>query len=78
MTPTKFRAKRASDGQWVEGWYALHHIPATDNHDQLIGYDVVPMLFNDDPGQRGKGSFWHTIDPDTLQEVKSSLFDGKL
>lgn len=68
MTPRQYSAKRKSDGQWVEGWYAVHHLPLTDSHDRLIGYEEVPCLFNDAPGARS-GSYWHEIDPATLQQV---------
>lgn len=71
--PTKYRAKQIGDGQWVEGWYVLHHFPITDSHNNVIDYEEVPMLFNDAPGVRDKGTYWHAIDPSTLEVIKEQL-----
>lgn len=67
--PCKFRAKQLKDGKWIVGWFVMHHIPITDRHDNLKGYEEVPMLFNDDEGERNKGGYWHTIDQTTLEQV---------
>lgn len=68
IEPRRFMAKDLS-GKWVTGWYAELHISQTDAHDMLLGHKVVPCLFNDEPGERSKGSYWHEIRPETLQEV---------
>ncbi len=68
MRPKRYKAKDLL-GNWVEGWYVEHHRAVSDNHDKVVGYETVPSLFNDAPGTRGKGSYWHTIDPDTLEEM---------
>lgn len=68
--PKKYKAKDLQ-GNWVTGWYAELHFPHYDNdvHDRVVGYDVVPHLFNDEKGERSNGSYWYNIDPDTLQEI---------
>lgn len=71
--PCRYRAKQLGDGQWVEGWYVLHHFPLTDSHNNVIDYEEVPMLFNDAPGVRDKGTYWHAIDPSTLEVIKEQL-----
>lgn len=67
--PCRFRAKQVKDGKWIVGWFVMHHIAKTDRHDNLKGYEEVPMLFNDDEGERNKGGYWHTIDQTTLEQV---------
>ena len=67
MTPKKYKAK-GLNGEWVTGWYAEHHITETDSHDKVTGYKTVPCIFNDDPGNRSNGGYWHEIQPNTLQE----------
>lgn len=57
------------NGEWVKGWYVELHIANTDDHDRLIGYKTVPSIFNDEAGERTKGSYWRTIIPSTLREV---------
>jgi len=69
MRPKRYKAKNLN-GEWVTGWYVEVHISETDEHDRLIGHKTVPSLFNDEPGERYKGSYWHTIQPETLQEIK--------
>lgn len=66
--PKRYRAKDLN-GEWVTGWYVELHQSQTDEHDSLLGYKTVPCLFNDEPGQRYKGSYWHEILPCTLQEI---------
>lgn len=73
IEPRQFRAKAVKDGRWVQGWYAMQHIHHTDNHDNLLGYDTVPSIFNDEPGKRGNGGYWTTIDPATLVAVEEQL-----
>lgn len=67
--PCRYRAKQVKDGKWIVGWFVMHHFQITDRHDNLKGYEEVPMLFNDDEGERNKGGYWHTIDQTTLQQV---------
>lgn len=69
--PKRYRAKDMQ-GNCVKGWYVELHLPHYDNAipDRVVGYDIVPSLFNDEEGERSKGSYWHTIDPTTLEEIK--------
>lgn len=67
--PRQWQAKDM-EGKWVQGWYAVLHIPDTDRHDKLVGYKRVPSIFNDEPSNRN-GSYWHTIDPSTLRLAPS-------
>lgn len=71
--PCRCRAKQVKDGKWIVGWFVMHHIAKTDRHDNLEGYEEVPMLFNDAPGVRDKGTYWHAIDPSTLEVIKEQL-----
>jgi hypothetical protein len=70
MRPRKYRAKDLQ-GKWVNGWSVELHVPHYDNDikDRVIGFDIVPHLFNDEEGERGNGGYWHTIQQDTLQEI---------
>ena len=71
MKPKRYTAID-DKGKRVVGWYAEIHIPHYDNDipDRVVGYDIIPSIFNDDEGERGKGGYWHTIDPATLQEAE--------
>ena len=70
IKPKKYRAKDLQ-GNLVTGWYAELHIPHYDNDipDRVVGFDIVPSLFNDEEGERSKGGYWHTIDATSLQEI---------
>lgn len=68
MTPKKYKAKDLK-GEWVTGWYVEIHITETDAHDKVTGHKTVPSIFNDEPGNRNNGGYWHTIQPETLQEI---------
>jgi hypothetical protein len=73
VQPKKYRAKDLN-GNTVTGWFAELHIPNFDNHgNQIEGYEVVPSLFNDEQGERSKGGYWHTIVPDTLEEINEPI-----
>lgn len=71
-TPRKYRAKDVN-GVWVTGWYVELHIPNFDTQlpYKVTGYDVLPSLFNDEDCEREKGGHWHTIQPNTLEEINS-------
>ena len=69
MKPKQYKAKDLN-GEWVHGWYVMLHEPIFDNHCMLVGWKDTPSLFNDDPGIRHKGTYWHTIDPETLEEYE--------
>jgi len=67
--PKKYRAKDLK-GKMVEGWFAVVHIPHFDRDGhQIDGFDEVPSLFNNEPGVRNEGGYWHSIKPETLEEV---------
>lgn len=70
MKPKRYKAKD-KNGAWVVGWYVELHLPRYDDKipERVIGYNVIPSLFNDEEGVRSKGCYWHTIDPNTMQEV---------
>lgn len=53
-------------GKWVDGYFAILHIPEFDEHDnQLMGLTPSYEIFNDEIGSR-KGGYWTTINKDTL------------
>lgn len=70
MRPKKYQAKDVQ-GNLVTGWYVELHQPHYDNDipDRVVGFDIIPSLFNDEEGARNVGSYWHVIDPTTLQET---------
>ncbi len=71
-TPKKYRAREMNSGKWVTGWYVELHSPHYDNDipDRVVGYDIIPSIFNDEEGERSNGGYWHTIDRSTLEELK--------
>lgn len=78
--PKKYRAKDLNSGKWVNGWYVELHSPHYDTliNGKVIGYDIIPSIFNDSEGERCCGSYWHSIDCSTLEEIKEvqlNLFD---
>ena len=44
----RFRGKDIKTGEWIEGFYAMHHVPETDNHDKVTGFKEIPCIFNDE------------------------------
>lgn len=62
----RFRGKDIKTGEWIEGFYAPLHIAMTDNHDKVTGFKEIPSIFNDESGERSKGGYWHTVDPNTV------------
>lgn len=74
MRPKKYKAKDLQ-GNWITGWYVELHLPHFDNDipDRVVGYDILPSLFNDEEGERNKGVYWHTIDPNTMQEINDNM-----
>lgn len=66
MRTIRFRGKDALTGEWTEGYFAIHHIANLDNHDKLLDYTEEPCIFNDEPGQKSKGSYWHKVEPETV------------
>lgn len=74
MRPKKYKALD-DKGNLVTGWYVELHVPHFDNDipDRVIGYDIIPSLFNDEEGERNKGNYWHTIEPKTLQEINDNM-----
>lgn len=66
MRKIRFRGISMDDGKWVEGYYAAHHIPKKDNHDKVVGMEEVHCIFNDEPNNRSKGSYWHIVNPATI------------
>lgn len=71
----KFRGKRANGGEWLYGYYAVHHISLTDidrktNQEIRIGTEVVHSIFNDK--KKTEGGYWKDIYPETVGQ-----FTGK-
>jgi len=77
--PKKYKAKDMQ-GNWVTGWYTELHFPHydNDNPNKMVGYDVVPHLFNDEDGERSNGGWWCSINPDTLQEINEPEINNTL
>lgn len=64
MRKIRFRGKSVKDGNWVEGYFAVLHIPEEEVIDGVLkrtGYKEVHSIFNDEPGNRDKGGFWHDV-----------------
>jgi hypothetical protein len=71
MRKFRFRGKSIKDGEWVEGYFAVLHIPVEEIIDGVLkrtGYKEVPSIFNDEPGNREKGGYWHDVMPATVNE----------
>ena len=71
MRAIKFRAKETETGEWIYGYYTTLHVARKNSHDKLLGYDEVPSIFNDEPGNRQKGGYWHNVDPLTVGQFTS-------
>lgn len=67
--PKKYRAVDMITGEMICGWYVEIYLQVMDTHDRLIGYTIKHCIFNDEPGRRSYGSYWHEIDPETLREL---------
>ena len=72
MTPIRFRGKDAKTGEWLYGYYVEQHLPEydTDQPDRITGYTNLPMLFNDEPGQRD-GCYWHEVVYNTVGQFST-------
>ena len=70
--PKRYKAKDL-DGNIVEGWYAVLHLPEFGEHGEVLRYVEKPHLFNDEPSMRSKGGYWHEIQPQTLREIEQQL-----
>lgn len=68
--PNRYRAK-TPQGEDVEGYFVMLNEPIFGDHGDVVAYREAPHLFNDSPGQRSEGGFWHEIRLETLQEIKS-------
>lgn len=66
---------RDLQGSLVTGWYVELHKPVYDPCDpvKVIGYDTLPCLFNDEEGERSKGSYWHEITLGSLRKVNKPI-----
>lgn len=72
MRVIRFRGKSVYSGEWVEGHYAILHIPEKDNHDNVVGYKEYHCIFNDELKNRSKGGYWHTVNPATIGQFTGS------
>lgn len=76
MRTIKFRGRSISQAKpelrdkWVYGYYAIHHDPIYAPgglYRNIIGYNTVTRIFNDEPGNRNSGQ-WTDIAPNTLAQ----------
>ena len=74
MRTIKFRGKDVMTGEWVYGYFVILHSAITDGHGTVIGHKEEPSIFNDEPGQRSVGCYWHTINPETVGQF-TGLYD---
>lgn len=76
--PSRYKAQDIQ-GKVVEGYFVMLNVPIFGDHGDVIAFRQVPHIFNDSPGVREKGCYWHEIRFDTLREIKSvvqlDLFD---
>ena len=65
----KFRGKRLDNGEWVYGYYAIHHISLTDidretNQEVRVGTKIVHSIFNDE--KKTEDGYWKDVIPETV------------
>lgn len=65
----KFRGKRLDTGEWVYGYYAVHHISLTDidhktNQIIRVGTRTDHAIFNDE--RKDEGGYWKDVIPETV------------
>lgn len=65
---------KSANGEWVYGYYAVHHIADTDNHDVLQGYKEVHAIFNDTDKSK---SYWTDVDPASVGLSTGKCDDSK-
>lgn len=65
MREIKFKARRADNGEWIEGYYVLLTERDYDRRGQLTGERRVPHIFKDRQNEDSHG-YWYKIDPRTL------------
>lgn len=72
MVTIKFRGQDAKTGEWLYGYYVEQHLPEydADQPDRITGYTHLPMLFNDEPGQRD-GCYWHEVKYNTVGQFST-------
>lgn len=76
MRQIRFKARAKKTKEWVEGYYAIIHVPRTGDHGEVIGFDEIPAIFNDEPGHRD-GGYWTDVYPQTLcQQTDMEDADG--
>lgn len=74
MREIEFRGKRADNGEWVYGYYAVHHMPdASDDNETSHGFQEVHVIFNDNPGNRNK-LYWTEVNYRTVGQF-TGLYD---
>lgn len=69
MREIKFRGKRKDTGEWVHGYYAIHHISLTDidrktNQEIRVGTKTVHSIFNDE--KKNEIGYWKDVDSKTV------------
>lgn len=73
----KFRGKRIDTGEWVHGYYAIHHISLTDinrktNQEIRVGTKTVHSIFNDE--KKNVSGYWKDVIPETIGQF-TGLYD---
>lgn len=66
---------KSANGEWVYGYYAVHHIADTDNHNVLQGYKEVHAIFNDTDKSK---SYWTDVDPASVGHCTGMHDDSKI
>ena len=66
MRQIRFRGKDTKTGAWIEGYYATLHPAIEGNHGSVLGYGESHNIFNDEPGKRNEGGYWHVVDAKTV------------
>ena len=62
MREIRFRGKDARTGEWRYGHYVVQHMPdPADEGGPSRQFQHVHAIFNDEPGIRQQGGYWHEV-----------------
>lgn len=65
MRTPRYRGKDLKTGEWVYGYFCKQHIPDEMSEGQ---YQTAYVIFNDEPGHRHKGGYWHEVHYNSVGE----------